>query len=353
MLRSFVAALVWALVIAIATWPLYRRFRRTGGLARKRVLPAALFTLLLGLVFILPFGIGALELGQQAVHLAHRAAEIAATGLPAQDWLDRLPLVGESATQWWKANLAAPGQAREFWRHINDNIVLMLAGNLGAAVLHRVVLFLFTLLTLFFLFDDGERLGEEIGGVAERLLGERGRRLGAQLIVAVRATVNGLVLVGLGEGLAWGVACFIAGVPHPALVGALTGLLAIIPFGMPVAVFAVSAVLLAQGQLAWAIGLLVYGLLVVFIADHFVRPVLISGAARLPFLWVLLGLLGGLETFGLLGLFLGPAILAALMALWRDLAAPEEIAQTPSPPLPRPVAAEGTAPRSEPRRSAR
>jgi predicted PurR-regulated permease PerM len=118
--------------------------------------------------------------------------------------------------------------------------------------------------------------------------------------------------------------------------------------------------LLAQGQLAWAIGLLVYGLLVVFIADHFVRPVLISGAARLSFLWVLLGLLGGLETFGLLGLFLGPAILAALMALWRDLAAPEEIApasvpamEPPSPPLPRPVAADGAAPRSEPRRSAR
>src|SRR5215472_549571 len=325
MLQSFLAALVWALVIAVATWPLYRRFhRRTPGDGQRRALPALLFTLLVALILVLPLGVGAVEVGRETFQLVHRAAEATAMGLPAPEWLTRLPLIGDRLGEWWSANLATPGKARDILHNFNDNLVLMWARSLGAAVVHRIILFLFTLLTLFFLFRDGEKLGGEIAGLAERLLGERGRRLGAQVIVAVRATVNGLVLVGLGEGLAWGLACLFAGVPHPAMVGALSGLLAIIPFGMPLAVFVVAGVMIGQGHLTLAIVLTVYGLLVVFIADHLVRPALISGAARLPFLWVLLGLLGGLETFGLLGLFLGPAVLAALMALWRDWVAPEE-----------------------------
>jgi predicted PurR-regulated permease PerM len=324
MLRSFLPALVWALVIAIATWPLYRRFMRArGAAARGRALPAALFTLLLGLLVVLPLGLGAVEVGHETFGLLHRATAAAATGLPPPHWLAELPLVGNRFADWWNANLAKPGQAAELWRHINDNIVLVWARSLGEAIVHRIILFFFTLLALFFLFRDGAVLGAEITDQAERLLGARGRRLGGQLIAAVRATVNGLVLVGLGEGLAWGIGCLVAGVPHPLMVGALSGLLAIIPFGLPIAIFTVAGVMLAESQLAWAIALAVYGLTVVFIADHLVRPALISGAARLPFLWVLLGLLGGVETFGLVGLFLGPAVLAALMALWREwVAAP-------------------------------
>ena len=84
---------------------------------------------------------------------------------------------------------------------------------------------------------------------------------------------------------------------------------------------------MAEGHLISAAALVAYGMLVVFVADHVIRPALISGAARLPFLWVLLGLLGGLETFGLIGLFLGPAVLAALMTLWREWAAPSSPAE--------------------------
>ena len=79
---------------------------------------------------------------------------------------------------------------------------------------------------------------------------------------------------------------------------------------------------MAIGSTGAAIGVVAFGLVVVFIADHFVRPFLIGGAARLPFLWVLLGILGGIETFGLLGLFLGPVVMAALISLWRDWTEP-------------------------------
>ena len=115
-----------------------------------------------------------------------------------------------------------------------------------------------------------------------------------------------------------GVAYILAGLPHPVSVAALTGVLAVIPFGAPIAFGAAAFYLAAMGSMAAGIAVFSFGLVVVFVADHFVRPVIIGGAARLPFLWVLLGILGGLETFGIIGLFLGPAIMAALISLWRD-----------------------------------
>ena len=118
--------------------------------------------------------------------------------------------------------------------------------------------------------------------------------------------------------------------PHPALFGALTGILAMIPFGAPLVLAVAALTLFVQGGIGFAIGLFAFGMIVVFVADHFVRPVLIGGATRLPFLWVLLGILGGLETFGLLGLFLGPAVMAALNSLWRDWTS-DQAADTAAP----------------------
>ena len=109
-----------------------------------------------------------------------------------------------------------------------------------------------------------------------------------------------------------------AGVPHPTLFGALTAIAAMVPFGAFLAFGVAALLLLAQGSTTAAIVVFVFGMVVAFVADHAVRPALIGGTTRLPFLWVLLGILGGVETWGLLGLFLGPAIMAALILLWRE-----------------------------------
>jgi predicted PurR-regulated permease PerM len=188
----------------------------------------------------------------------------------------------------------------------------------GGEVLHRVVIFLFTLLTLFFLFRDGSALANQMRALSDRVFGARGEAIGRHMIDAVHGTVNGLVLVGLAEGVLLGVVYVAVGLPYPASVAAMTGVLAVIPFGAPFIYNIAALYLLSIGKTIGAIVIFVAGSLIVFIADHFIRPVLIGGAARLPFIWVLLGLLGGLETLGFIGLFLGPAIMAALIALWRD-----------------------------------
>jgi predicted PurR-regulated permease PerM len=92
----------------------------------------------------------------------------------------------------------------------------------------------------------------------------------------------------------------------------------VIPFGAPVAFGAAALYLIGTGSTVAGVAVFGFGLVVVFVADHLIRPVVIGGAARLPFLWVLLGILGGLETFGIIGLFVGPAVMAALISLWRD-----------------------------------
>jgi predicted PurR-regulated permease PerM len=141
----------------------------------------------------------------------------------------------------------------------------------------------------------------------------------------VHGTVNGLVLVGLGEGAVLGVIYFVAGVPHATVFGALTALAAMVPFAAPAVILLAALLLIAQGSLPWGIGVFCVGIVVTFVADHFVRPQLIGGAIKLPFIWVLLGILGGLEVWGLVGLFLGPAIMASLIMLWREWANVEPV----------------------------
>jgi predicted PurR-regulated permease PerM len=263
-----------------------------------------------------------IEIGHEAVATVQwrRAAE--REGIPTPEWVMRLPLIGGYVSDWWLSNLSDPLEAANLLGRIDRSWLIEWTRVLGVQLFHRLTILVFTFLTLFFLFRDGVRLVQQASVVVDRFFGATGTRLGPQVLIAVRATVNGLVLVGFGEGLLLGVAYAISGLPRPVLLGALTGILATVPFGAPL-VFGLGALFLfSQSQTEAAVALLVFGSLVVFVADHFLRPILIGGAARLPFLWVLLGIFGGLESFGLLGLFLGPTIMAVLLALWREWAKP-------------------------------
>jgi predicted PurR-regulated permease PerM len=317
-LRPFIAALAWAVVIAIASWPLFERLDRTFAAAGRAVLAPLAMTLVIGLIFILPFAFVARELVRDlAVIIAHLAA-LRHSGVPAPDWLPQLPGLGRAIAQWWQENLASPQAMQDLLGRAYGRIPTATVRQFGGEIIHRLALFGFTLLTLFFLFRDGAALGRQLLGLSDRVLGPHGKRVGREVIATVHATLNGLVLVGLAEGVVLGGAYWLAGLPHPVSVGALTGVVAAIPFAAPVVFSAAALYLFAAGTPLAAGAVLAFGFVVVFVADHAVRPFVIGGAARLPFLWVLLGVLGGLESFGFLGLFLGPMTMAALISLWRD-----------------------------------
>lgn len=319
--RSFWPAMIWAAIFGIALWPLYRRTQQRGPPGRPNVLLPALFTAAVALIFIAPVVLVLLEAAREAHDILQWVRQIQESGLPAPDWLSRLPL-GTQISTWWSDNLATPAGQSEFLKRISHDWLLALTREFGAQLVHRIVLFAFTVLTLFFVFRDGPALVQGLLIASDRLFGPRGERIGRQVIASVHGTVNGLVLVGLGEGAVLGVAYWITGVPHPVLLGALTALAATIPFGAPVAFVVAALLLAAQGAFVAALVIVALGLAVLAVADHVIRPALIGGATQLPFVWVLFGILGGVETWGLLGLFLGPALMAALVLLWREFTAP-------------------------------
>ncbi len=319
-LQNFLPALAWAAIFAIAVWPLYWRVRRRFPPTRHEILLPFLFTAMVALVFMTPLALVAVPLAREAHNVIGWVHDFQANGLPQPDWLARLPGGTTQAQRWWHENLADPESSSALLGRLISSDLVTFSRQAASQLAHRTVLFGFTLLTLFFLFRYGTNITALMIRVSERLLGPRGERVGRQIVGSVHGTVDGLVLVGLGEGVLLGIAYASVGVPHPTLFGALTAIAAMIPFGAPAAYGLVSLILLANAQLGAAIFVFVFGSVVLFIADHFIRPALIGGATKLPFLWVLLGILGGVEEWGLLGLFLGPAIMAALMMLWRELA---------------------------------
>jgi predicted PurR-regulated permease PerM len=322
-LHGFLAALVWAAIFAIALWSPYQRLvEAAGGRGRRLGLPLAA-TLLVGLVFVVPVLFAAYELARAAHTIGGLVEEARNSGLPVPAWMPHLPVIGHTLTDWWHANLGHPTSPSELLSGAHRQTLAHSARLYGGELIHRLVLFVFTLLTLFFLFRDGPALGRQMLAASHKALGSQGERIGYHVIAAVHGTVNGLVLVGLGEGIVLGVVYFFVGLPYPIPVAALTGILAVIPFGAPVVFGAAALYLLAQSKVAAAVIILGSGFVVTFVADHFVRPALIGGATRLPFLLVLLGILGGLESLGLLGLFVGPAVMAAFVSLWREWTGPE------------------------------
>ena len=324
-LWNFLSALVWAGIFAIALWPFYCKVTARFGTGKHNLLWPMLFTLGVALVFIVPVGLVGMELARETHAIADWMRDARQNGIPEPDMLKHLPFGQPQVDGWWHDNLADPQGAKDLVERTSNGRVGALSRELGRQVARRLTLFVFTLLTLFFLFKSGRELTHQMQRAAARTFGPNGERVGRQMIASVHGTVDGLVLVGLGEGVLLGIVYAVAGVPHPTIFGALTAVAAMIPFAAPV-VFGIAALLLAaQGSIVWAIAVVVIGMAVTFSADHFVRPVLIGGATKLPFIWVLLGILGGVEEWGLIGLFLGPAIMAALIMLWREWATEQPV----------------------------
>jgi len=317
-LLPFLAAAGWAAVFAVSLWPWYVRCQARWPGRGRALLPAGV-TLLILLIFVLPLIMIAMALAHDSADFIQFVQQSGAQGIPPPHILAQLPF-GDQMVGWWQANLAQPGALSRLsiLHGEGGRSSLDLGGRFLGAVLHRLLIIVFMLLIFFFMLRDGDSLSRGLRVGIARAFGPAGEQVGEQIVQAIRGTVNGLVVVGLGEGVLMGAAYYVAGVPHPAILGLLTGLLSAIPLGAVVAYAAAAGLLAMNGAIGAAIAIGVLGSVVVFVADHFIRPVLIGGATRLPFLLVLLGIIGGIEAWGLIGIVLGPALMAALLLLWRE-----------------------------------
>lgn len=326
MLRRFLPALCWAVVLAIATsWLFDRWLARFHGKGRQ-LWAAITFTALVGVVLIAPLVYGGVIAVREAISLVRHYAESAQGGPPPlPDWIMQLPWLADWIQGTWQENL---GRARDANGALVQpkREVFEWTRTLGLQLVRRITTLAFTLLTLFFIYLNGEDLTRSVQRASRRVFGPSVEPLLVHMVGTIRATVDGVVLVAVAEGAVMGAVYAIVGVPHPALFGVLTGVFAMIPFAAPIVFGTVGVILASEGSVGSAATVIGIGTVILFIADHFVRPFIIGGGARLPFLWVLLGILGGVESFGLIGIFLGPALMAALISLWRTWSA-----ETPAP----------------------
>ncbi|MFM0058644.1 AI-2E family transporter [Paraburkholderia phytofirmans] len=317
--RDFIAVVAWAAVLAIALWPLLRRVEGNRWFTGRTTLIAAVLTLAIALLVVLPVGIGIAQALREAHDMSDWFKDAQENGIPLPDFIQHLPFGVQQISAWWQANLAQPLRGSAAMKGLHSPTVMTLGRHFGARAAHAVAVFGFMLITLFVIFQAGPRLSGSLLKGMRRGFGEDGAQLLLRMATAVRGTVSGLVVVGLGEGALLGVAYFVTGLPHVALLALVTAIAAMLPFCAPLTFGLAALWLVSQGSVAAGVGLAVFGSVVVFIAEHFVRPVLIGNSTRLPFLLVLFGILGGAETFGLLGIFIGPALMTVLMVLWTDL----------------------------------
>jgi predicted PurR-regulated permease PerM len=318
--REFIPAVAWAVVLAIVLWPAYQAVERHRWFKCRTTAIATLLTLAIALLVVLPIAVTAIQAGGEAhdIYLWFHAAQ--ENGVPVPDFVARLPVGSHQVADWWQANLAQPLKSSSAMKSLHGDALVSFGRHFGARAARATMTFAFMLVTLFVIFQAGPRLSGMLMRGARRAFGADGAQLLQRMAAAVRATVTGLVVVGLGEGVLLGFAYMVTGVPHAALLGTVTAIAAMLPFCAPI-VFGLAALwLLVQGSVVAAIGLAVCGCVVVFIAEHFVRPVLIGNSTRLPFLLVLFGILGGATTFGLIGIFIGPALMTVLMVLWANWA---------------------------------
>lgn len=312
LLQHFLGSLAWAALLAVITWPLHQRLLRRGWSAA-----ASASTLLLALItsFVAPTIFLVHALSGELATVERLLGQVNQTGIPAPAWLARLPLVAEPVVKWWQENLAAPGGLSALISTAAGDIVPYLTGTvrmLGPIILANALYLFLTLLTLFILYLQGPAVVRYADSAGERLVPRHYPMLRRLLPLSVRGTALGLCSVAVLEAVVLGVAYHIAGAPAPALLAVITGYLALIPGGAPLAFSSVSLLLLGQGHADAALGLFLWGAFELFLVDKFVRPRLIGQRVNLPFLAVLFGLLGGVSTLGVLGLFIGPFLMALL-----------------------------------------
>lgn len=316
--RSFLLELAWAVTLAVALWPLYVRARQGRPPVVRRVLIPLAFTLGTGLVLMLPLAIVAVEAAQDSQAALQWVADAQKNGVPTPGWLVHLPMVGQRAAGWWQAHLASPHGAGAMLGSVDAGSVAGWTKALAEQLASRSWFFIVTLLALFLILRDADRLATNAVGTARRFYGEFGERFVNRVGEAVRSAVNGTVLVAIGEGTIIGAGYWVTSVPRPVLFTVATIAVAMLPFGAWAAFGIASLVLIAQGHVAAAVGLFVFGAAVMMIGDNFVQPALIGNSMELPFLWTFVATFGGLETFGLVGLFVGPALMAALFLVWKE-----------------------------------
>jgi predicted PurR-regulated permease PerM len=314
-IRPFLVPLIWGAILAYVAWPAHLRMLKLFG---QRVTLASLATTAIAtLVIVVPLIWMILLLRVEAVAGYAAVQSFLASGPQLPDALRELPGIGPWLQETLNQLASDPAAIRQQFVLLMEQSSIEITRLIGG-VGRNVAKLLFAVLSMFFLLRDGPRLLREIRSILEGILGPNVRDYLDAVGGTTQAVVYALMLGALAQGTVAGIGYAIFGVKAPVLLGAVTAVVALVPFGAPMIWGSLTAWLLLTGNIWQGTGLLLWGLTAVSWVDNIVRPLVISNATQMPFLIVVFGVLGGVLAFGLVGLFIGPVLLAVSLALWRE-----------------------------------
>ena len=315
-LKYFIVPVLWAAIIAYITWPLYHSVQKLCG--PRPTLSATVMISMVVLVVGIPLTFAIFMLQHEGRNLFYELQKQVFSGhLNVPQFIRDLPIIGKEVTRTLKEINTDPNSIVQnvsgwFQSHLNYGRLVL------SEISKNIFKLCFAVMSLFFFYRDGQTILNQVSKALEMVIGPRIHHYLDTISETTRAVVYGVGLTAIAQALLAGLSYFVAGVPNPMVLTIVTFIFALIPFGPPVAYSAVSLWLFSQGQTIEAIGVMVWGVCVVSTADNVIRPLVISGATQIPFLLIMFGVLGGLASFGMVGLFVGPVILAVLLAIWRE-----------------------------------
>ena len=315
-LKYFIVPVLWAAIIAYITWPLYHSVQKLCG--PRPTLSATIMISMVVLVVGIPLTFAIFMLQHEGRNLFYELQKQVFSGhLDVPQFIRDLPIIGKEVTRTLKEINTDPNSIVQnvsgwFQSHLNYGRLVL------SEISKNIFKLCFAVMSLFFFYRDGQTILNQVSKALEMVIGPRIHHYLDTISETTRAVVYGVGLTAIAQALLAGLSYFVAGVPNPMVLTIVTFIFALIPFGPPVAYSAVSLWLFSQGQTIEAIGVMVWGVCVVSTADNVIRPLVISGATQIPFLLIMFGVLGGLASFGMVGLFVGPVILAVLLAIWRE-----------------------------------
>ncbi len=316
--HEFLVPALGAMIITFVTWRPYTdlvRFCRGSTL-----LAASIATTLTVLVIIIPFLFLLHYLYGEMMLFRTWLIEANTYGVATPVWLLNLPY-GDELGKYWVEYLGTPNGVNLFFTEIglaNLSYVAAVTKSVTKSFSALGFTLLFMMVILFFCYKDGRRVSRQLDKVGERVFPGRWKRISRIVPTLVSSTVSGMVIIAIGEGIVFGFVYYFVGAPMPITLGIITGIFALIPGGAPMSMTLVSLYLVGNHQLTQGIILFCWGTVQLFVVDKTIRPRLVGGAVKLPFLPTILGLVGGVKTMGIIGLFIGPVIMALLVAIWRE-----------------------------------
>jgi len=312
-LRPFLFSIIWAGLIVIATWPILEKLEAR--FTKKRGLAVALITLTLLLMVLIPITLAIVTIVGNASTISEKVHSLSTISLPAPpDWLKGIPAIGEKVAAKWSqfAALSPDERSVKVVPYVQKAFSWFVAkaGSIGMTMLN----FLLTVIIAAILYAKGEVVRNGILSFARRLAGAPGEEVAILAGKAVRGVMLGVVVTALIQAAVSGIGLFITGVPEAGLLTAVVFMLCLAQIG-PVLVLVPSIIwLYCSGQPVWGTVLIVISVIAVTL-DNVIRPFLIKKGADLPLVLIFSGVIGGLIAFGIIGLFIGPVVLAVTHTL--------------------------------------